>query len=136
MHDGRRILNWIQDNGHTVSWVAEKLGYSRQALSKALNHNRISLQLAEALYAHFWMRVNVTMAQDDPRVEASRRTGRRPGPHRTPRPSKLDAVAGTIEMLLNSGETQSAIAQRFGTTESNLHAWMRRRGLRRNRAKR
>ena len=136
MNDGDRIRLWIRENGHTVSEVAEKLGYSRQALSSALNQNRISLQLAEALYEHFWLRVMVTTEQEDT-SEAPPPHGRRGRPAgrlTSPRRSKLDAVADEIEALLNSGATQRSIAERYATTESNLHNWIKRQGLRPNRA--
>ena len=130
MDDGKRILNWIKENGHTVDAVAEKLGFSRQAVSSALNQNRISVQLADALYEHFWLKVTVTAPADDTEASVERR-GRPHGSVKTPRPSKLDAVADEIEKLLNRGETQRNIATRYSTTDSNLHNWMKKRGLKR-----
>jgi len=38
-----------------------------------------------------------------------------------------------IEALLANGATQKFIAQRYGTTESNLSNWLKKHGLRRNR---
>lgn len=43
--------------------------------------------------------------------------------------SKLDAYREEIEALLNTGSTQSFIAKRYETTESNLHNWMKKRGI-------
>lgn len=51
--------------------------------------------------------------------------GRPPGPGK----SKLDAFRPEIEALLAHGSTQRFIAHRYGTTEANLHTWMRKRGL-------
>jgi len=45
--------------------------------------------------------------------------------------SKLDAYRVEIEALLNNGSTQRFIAQRYGTTETNLSRWLLRHGLRR-----
>ena len=46
--------------------------------------------------------------------------------------SKLDKYKEEIQALLNNGSTQKFIANRYNTTESNLHHWMRKHGLKRN----
>ena len=43
--------------------------------------------------------------------------------------SKLDTHRVEIEALLVNGSTQKFIAERYGTTEANLHHWMKQRGL-------
>jgi len=43
--------------------------------------------------------------------------------------SKLDKYRVEIEALLSNGSTQKFIAQRYGTTEANLHHWMKQHGL-------
>lgn len=43
--------------------------------------------------------------------------------------SKLDKYRVEIEALLNNGSTQTFIAKRYGTTEANLHHWIRQHGL-------
>lgn len=43
--------------------------------------------------------------------------------------SKLDKFRPEIESLLKNGSTQRYIAQRYGTTEVNLHKWIKKRGL-------
>ena len=45
----------------------------------------------------------------------------------------LDAFRPEIEALLANGSTQRFIAHRYGTTEGNLHNWMRKQGLLRSR---
>lgn len=45
--------------------------------------------------------------------------------------SKLDTFRVEIEALLNNGSTQKFIAERYHTTEANLHHWMKQRGMRR-----
>lgn len=45
--------------------------------------------------------------------------------------SKLDAFRPEIEALLKNGSTQRFIAERYHTTEANLHHWMKQRGIRR-----
>ncbi|MBU0470827.1 MAG: recombinase family protein [Nanoarchaeota archaeon] len=45
--------------------------------------------------------------------------------------SKLDKFRPEIEALLKNGSTQKFIAKRYGTTESNLHRWMKKHKLRR-----
>lgn len=46
-----------------------------------------------------------------------------------PGKSKLDPFRPEIEALLNNGSTQAFIARRYKTTESNLHTWMKKRGI-------
>ena len=43
--------------------------------------------------------------------------------------SKLDAYRPEIEGLLANGATQRFIAQRYKTTEANLHNWLKKHGL-------
>ena len=54
-----------------------------------------------------------------------KRLGRPPGPGK----SKLDIYRPEIEALLANGATQKFIAKRYGSTESNLHHWLKKRGL-------
>ena len=51
--------------------------------------------------------------------------GRPKGPGK----SKLDVFRIEIESLLANGSSQRFIANRYGTTESNLHNWMHKRGI-------
>lgn len=51
--------------------------------------------------------------------------GRPKGPGK----SKLDAFRPEIESLLANGSTQKFIAQRYHTTEANLHNWIKKHGL-------
>lgn len=55
------------------------------------------------------------------------------GRPRGPGKSKLDPYQPEIEALLANGTTQRFIANRYATTEANLHKWLKKRGL--NRAK-
>jgi hypothetical protein len=142
MDDGYRILRWAQQNQHTLTWMAEKLGYSRQALSESLHHNRISPRLAEALFDHFALRVMAegTFTDQDsssshakPKPATRSRRGRAPGSGSGPGASRLDPYRAEIEQLFANGSTQRFIASRFETTESNLYNWMKKRGLKRYR---
>jgi DNA invertase Pin-like site-specific DNA recombinase len=51
--------------------------------------------------------------------------GRPKGPGK----SKLDPFRPEIEALLANGSTQKFIANRYHTTEANLHNWLKKRGL-------
>ena len=51
--------------------------------------------------------------------------GRSKGPGK----SKLDTFRPEIESLLANGTTQRFIAQRYHTTEANLHNWLKKNGL-------
>lgn len=53
------------------------------------------------------------------------RLGRPPGPGK----SKLDQFRPEIEALLKNGSTQKFIAKRYGTTEANLHNWIKKHNL-------
>jgi DNA invertase Pin-like site-specific DNA recombinase len=55
------------------------------------------------------------------------RLGRPPGPGK----SKLDKYRPEIEALLKNGSTQKFIANRYGTTEANLHNWLKKNSLNR-----
>lgn len=141
MNSGHRVLQWAQNNGHTITWMAEKLGYSRQRLSHALHRNDISPALSQALYEHFYLRVMPTSElshqDEDGGADKSRadrhypsgRRGRAPGTGRGPRKSKLDQHLDMITQLLADGMSQREIAERYGTTPSNLHNWLKKRGL-------
>ncbi len=54
--------------------------------------------------------------------------GRPPGPGK----SKLDQFRPEIEALLKNGSTQKFIAARYGTTEANLHNWLKKNSLKQN----
>src|ERR671913_1035227 len=43
--------------------------------------------------------------------------------------SKLDPYRVEIEALIKNGSTQKFVAKRYGTTEANLHNWLKQRGL-------
>jgi DNA invertase Pin-like site-specific DNA recombinase len=51
--------------------------------------------------------------------------GRPKGPGK----SKLDAFRPEIESLLANGSTQKFIAQRYHTTQANLHNWLKKHGI-------
>jgi len=57
--------------------------------------------------------------------EAGMQLGRPKGPGK----SKLDIYRPEIETLLANGTTQKFIANRYGSTEANLHHWLKKRGL-------
>jgi DNA invertase Pin-like site-specific DNA recombinase len=58
---------------------------------------------------------------------AGMKLGRPPGPGK----SKLDPHRPEIEALLANGSTQKFIAQRYNTTEANLHNWIKKRDIKR-----
>ena len=66
-------------------------------------------------------------------LAARKRAGMKLGRPQGVGKSKLDRYRVEIEALLANGATQKFIAQRYGTTESNLSNWLKKYGLRRNR---
>ncbi len=135
MNNGERILQWAHQHQHTITWLAEELGYSRQRRSDALHQNDISPALSKVLFEKFRLRVMptykvVTPGKRNPWHQHSvGKRGRKPGSGRGVRPSKLDPHAPGILELLRSGASQREIARRYNTTPSNLHDWLKRRGL-------
>jgi DNA invertase Pin-like site-specific DNA recombinase len=66
-------------------------------------------------------------------LTARKRAGMMLGRPRGVGKSKLDKHRPEIEALLANGSTQKYIAERYGTTESNLSNWLRKHGLRKAR---
>jgi DNA invertase Pin-like site-specific DNA recombinase len=66
-------------------------------------------------------------------LTARKRAGMKLGRPRGVGKSKLDKHRPEIEALLANGSTQKYIAERYGTTESNLSNWLRKHGLRKAR---
>jgi DNA invertase Pin-like site-specific DNA recombinase len=62
-------------------------------------------------------------------LRAKKAAGVQLGRPRGPGKSKLDAFRPEIEALLANGSTQKFIAQRYHTTEANLHNWMKKNGI-------
>jgi DNA invertase Pin-like site-specific DNA recombinase len=48
--------------------------------------------------------------------------------------SKLDKYRPEIEALLANGSSQKFVARRYGTTEVNLHHWMKKHGIKKAKA--
>ncbi len=68
-------------------------------------------------------------------LRAKKAAGVKLGRPRGPGKSKLDPFQPEIEALLANGSTQKFIARRYGTTESNLHNWLKKRRLKRDKSK-
>jgi len=49
--------------------------------------------------------------------------------------SKLDKYKPEIIALLANGSTQKFIANRYKTTEANLHNWLKKNGIKKNKSK-
>ena len=64
-------------------------------------------------------------------LRARRASGAKLGRPRGPGKSKLDKHQPEIEALLANGATQRFVAERYDTTEANLHNWLKKRGLKR-----
>jgi DNA invertase Pin-like site-specific DNA recombinase len=64
-------------------------------------------------------------------LRARKAAGVQLGRPKGPGKSKLDPYKPEIEALLANGATQRFIAKRYGTTEANLHNWMKKHGVKR-----
>ena len=62
-------------------------------------------------------------------LKACKKAGVQLGRPKGPGKSKLDIYRPEIEALLANGTTQKFIANRYGSTEANLHHWLKKRGL-------
>ena len=62
-------------------------------------------------------------------LRARKAAGKPLGRPKGPGKSKLDQYRPEIEALLANGSTQKFIANRYGTTEANLHNWMKKHGI-------
>jgi DNA invertase Pin-like site-specific DNA recombinase len=82
------------------------------AMAAEIERDLISQRTTEALRA---------------RKAAGKPLGRPKGPGK----SKLDPFQPEIEALLANGSTQKFIANRYDTTQANLHNWMKKRGIKR-----
>lgn len=97
--------NWQLDGSMQSTIVA--MAFS---MASEIEHDLISKRTSEALKA---------------RKNAGMPLGRPKGPGK----SKLDKYRPEIEGLLANGSTQKFIATRYGSTEANLHNWLKKRGL-------
>lgn len=97
--------NWQLDN--TIQSKIIEMAFSMAA---EIERDLISRRTKEALRA---------------RKAAGKPLGRPKGPGK----SKLDQYRPEIEALLANGSTQKFIAKRYGTTEANLHNWMKKNNL-------
>lgn len=62
-------------------------------------------------------------------LKARKASGVKLGRPKGPGKSKLDPFRPEIEALLRTGSTLKYIARRYGTSESNLHNWLRMNGI-------
>jgi DNA invertase Pin-like site-specific DNA recombinase len=62
-------------------------------------------------------------------LQACKEKGMSLGRPRGPGKSKLDIYRPEIEALISNGTTQKFIANRYGSTEANLHHWLKKRGI-------
>jgi DNA invertase Pin-like site-specific DNA recombinase len=67
-------------------------------------------------------------------LQVKKQNGMKLGRPRGVGKSKLDPYRVEIEALLKNGSTQKFIAKRYGTTEANLHHFLKQRGLARTTA--
>jgi len=100
--------NWQLDN--TIQSKIIAMAFS---MASEIERDLISQRTKEALAA---------------RKKAGQLLGRPKGTGK----SKLDKYHPEIEALLANGSTQRFIAKRYGTTESNLSRWMKKKKLKRN----
>lgn len=130
MNNGHCVLQWINQNNHTVESIAHQIGYSRSTLSQALNREHISMRMADLLYERCRLQVLPTVGapwqkeSNEKQTRQQQKRGRKPGSGEG-RPSKLDKYADEIFQELEAGETQRNIAIKYNTTPSNLSNWLK-----------
>lgn len=97
--------NWQLDRS-----IQSKIVAMAFSMASEIERDLISKRTKEALQA---------------KKDAGYKLGRPPGPGK----SKIDQYRTEIESLLSTGSTQKFIANRYGTTEANLHNWLKKHGL-------
>lgn len=103
--------NWTLDGT-----IQSKIIAMAFAMASEIERELISSRTKEALRA---------------KQEAGIKLGRPQGPGK----SKLDEFKPEIEALLSNGSTQKFIARRYGTTEANLHNWLKKNDISKNKVK-
>ena len=102
----------VKGNWQLDQTIQSKIIAMAFAMAAEIERDLISQRTTEALRA---------------RKAAGKSLGRPKGPGK----SKLDPFQPEIEALLANGSTQKFIANRYGTTQANLHNWMKKRGIKR-----
>jgi DNA invertase Pin-like site-specific DNA recombinase len=105
----------IKGNWRLDSSIQSKIIAMAFAMASEIERDLISKRTKEALVA---------------RKASGMKLGRPKGVGK----SKLDRYRPEIEAMMSNGSTQTFIAKRYGTTEANLHHWLKMRGLGRVRA--
>ena len=100
--------NWTLDNS-----IQSKIVAMAFSMASEIERDLISQRTKEALRY---------------KKEKGIKLGRPKGPGK----SKLDKFRPEIEALLKNGSTQKFIAGRYGTTEVNLHNWLKKHDVKRN----
>jgi DNA invertase Pin-like site-specific DNA recombinase len=103
--------NWTLDNS-----IQSKIVAMAFSMASEIERDLISQRTKEALRY---------------KKEQGIKLGRPPGPGK----SKLDQYRPEIEALMQNGSTQKFIAGHYGTTEANLHNWLKKNSLKRNAVK-
>jgi DNA invertase Pin-like site-specific DNA recombinase len=104
----------VKGNWRLDSSIQSKIIAMAFAMASEIERDLISKRTKEALVAR-------------------KANGMKLGPPKGVGKSKLDQYRPEIEALMNNGSTQTFIAKRYGTTEANLHHWLKQRGLSRAR---
>ncbi len=99
--------NWTLDNS-----IQSKIVAMAFSMASEIERDLISQRTKEALRY---------------KKEQGIKLGRPKGPGK----SKLDKFRPEIEALLKNGSTQKFIANRYGTTEANLHNWLKKNDIKR-----
>jgi DNA invertase Pin-like site-specific DNA recombinase len=97
--------NWQLDDG-----IQSKIVAMAFSMASEIERDLISKRTTEAL-------------------QACKEKGMSLGRPRGPGKSKLDIYRPEIEALITNGTTQKFIAIRYGSTEANLHHWLKTRGI-------
>jgi DNA invertase Pin-like site-specific DNA recombinase len=100
----------VKGNWQLDSSIQSKIVAMAFAMASEIERDLISKRTVEALKV---------------KKDAGMQLGRPRGPGK----SKLDVFRPEIEALLSNGSTQKFIAQRYGTTASNLNNWLKQRNI-------
>jgi DNA invertase Pin-like site-specific DNA recombinase len=142
------VLEELQDGDHIVISELSRLGRSMlecmEILSIAtqkginvyavkgnwqLDHSIQSKIIAMAFSMAAEIERDLISQRTKEALRAKKAAGVKLGRPKGPGKSKLDPFRPEIEALLANGSTQKFIANRYGTTEANLHHWIKKHGF-------
>lgn len=119
---GRSMLDILQ-----LMSICKEKGIDVHAVKGNWSLNgSVESKMIMALYAMFAeIESDLISQRTKEGLRAARARGSKLGRPKGPGKSKLDQFRPEIEALLKNGSTKKFVSQRYGTTQANLHNWLK-----------